>query len=105
MSFTGNEGTMITVSEGEDLTKAYRDANLNTTNAIFFGVQKLQELLDQNGAVGIRFYFGINEAKELTLVAVAANSKEEDILIPDAELVLDCGKRCPTNCDPSSPLM
>lgn len=96
---------MITVSEGADLTKAYRDANLNTTNAVFLGVHKLQELLDQNGAVGIRFYFGIDATRELTLVAVGCNSKEEDILIPDAELVLDCGVKCPNNCDPSSPLL
>lgn len=105
MSFTGNEGTMITVSQGADLTKGYRDASLSTTNAIFFGVEKLQELLDQNGAVGIRFYFGLDESKELTLVAVGANEKEEDILIPNAELVLDCGIKCPNNCDPSSPLL
>jgi hypothetical protein len=105
MSFTGNEGTMISVTNGAKFTLAYRNANLNTSNAIFFGVNKLQDLLNQNSAVGIRFYFGINENEELTLVAVAADSKEEDILIPDAELILDCGVRCPTNCDPASPLM
>jgi len=96
---------MISVSDGAKFTLAYRNAALNGSNAIFFGVEKLQELLAQNSAVGIRFYFGINESQELTLVAVAADSKEADILIPDAELVLDCGIRCPNNCDPSSPLM
>ena len=99
MSFTGKEGTMISESDASKLTLNYRSASLNGSNAIFFGTEKLQDLLNQVDAVGIRFYFGINEADELTLVAVAADANEQDILIPDAELVLDCGKRCRSNCD------
>ena len=98
MTFDGNEGGPITLAEASAMTAEYRKLNPNATRGHFFGAARIQELLDQEGAKGIRIYYGINPttgAKELILVA--ANSDMNDL----TELIMDISKPCPGN--PSKP--
>lgn len=90
MAFDGNEGTMITLNDGAVLTRNYRNNNPGNSLGMFFGKEKLLELLNQPECMGIRFYFG-EQNRNLELVLVGADSNQDDIL----DLILDRGKRMP----------
>lgn len=95
MAFNGSEGSWITSTEGGDLTKNYRDsAPSGCKLAHFLGKDKLQDLLDVEGSMGIRFYYGINSEGKQQLVAVAADANENDIM----SLILDAAIPCPSRC-------
>lgn len=101
MSFDGTEGTFINSTVGGGLTGAFREKFPNTRTAVFYGKEKLQDLLAQSDCQGIRVYFGWNETNEvMELVLVGADSNEDDIL----ENILDCGIPCPNNCSSSNAL-
>ncbi len=101
MSFTGEEGTYITLTQGNTWTTSYRTANPNAVKAHFYGKVKLSQLLNQTGCVGIRMYRAIDEngALELVLVGVAASGA--DIT---SGLILDRSIPCPSACDTGSSL-
>jgi hypothetical protein len=104
MAFTGNEGEMIEPKEGQLMINNYQKGMGPTeVKAVFFGANKLNQLLAQGKAVGIRFYFAQNEQGLDTLVAVAANAAEGNIGPVDgstsAGLVLDKGDPCPPYCN------
>ncbi|MBS1613635.1 MAG: hypothetical protein JST49_12515 [Bacteroidetes bacterium] len=95
MSFNGTEGTIITLADGATMTAAYRATMPSGGRlGIFFGKDKLNSLLSQTGAKGIRFYFALDSNGAQQLVCVAANSSENDM----TSLVLDAGYPCPTYC-------
>ena len=68
-------------------------------------------LLAQRGCAFVRIYLGMNEGREVKLVAVGVNEKGQDIL-PDVSRTLDFGaengviveegERCPENCPEDS---
>ncbi len=69
-------------------------------------------LLAEGDCTYIRVYLGMGDDLKIRIIAVGANSKEEDIL-PPAELVkmddggaviVDDGNRCPFYCPPASVL-
>lgn len=80
------------------MTTRYRNAELNGNSAVFIGRSLLETLLAQEGAKGIRFYFGLNEQKQLTLVLAAANAEGADM----TNKVGNRGSLCPPNGDPLS---
>lgn len=101
MSFTGDESSAITLTDGGAWTKTYRDANPTAVKGHFFGKNKLQTLISQQGCVGIRAYYAIDNlgAKQLVLVGVDAN--ENDLY---NGVILDRSYPCPTSCGVSNPL-
>lgn len=106
MAFNGTEGAFITLAAGADMTANYRNNPNGGKIAHFFGKDKLQDLIDLEGSMGIRFYYGVDDDGKQQLVAVAADANQNDIL----SLVLDQSKACPTwcsnknelNCDPEA---
>ena len=108
MPFNGREGKTISMGVAKKWVKNWRDANPGKTEAIFFGKEKLKELLDEPESVGIRFYFAINDDNEYRLVLIGAKENEDNIL-PSEEGKdgvsgpMDDGKPCPPNC-PSNPI-
>lgn len=93
MAFDGNEGTMIPLLEAISTTTAFRNSGMSSINGYFLGKNKIQELLQQNGAMGIRFYFTISQG-ELNIVAAAADANEADITAK----TLNAGSPCPPQC-------
>jgi hypothetical protein len=91
MSFNGTEGSPITLAQGKTLTSNYRRANPNTTKGVFIGIDHINSLLAQTGAKGIRIYFGNENSPGNTIVLVAADSNENDIL----DLIINSGKQGP----------
>lgn len=113
MAFNGSEGTFITLTDGAALTEKYRDDYLSGDAerlAVFFGKEKLEELLAQPGCQGLRFYFGADEKQEagktwteLDLVIVGADSSEND-QIGANDKILDYGSPCPSKCSTANAL-
>lgn len=97
MAFDGTEGGAITLAEGAALTKEHRLRNPTALKARFFGRDILNQILDQEGCMGIRFYYGQDEDGNRQLVIVGADSDENDM----TDLVADLSHPCPDTC--SSP--
>ncbi|MEQ8243776.1 hypothetical protein [Fulvivirga sp.] len=109
MAFNGREGSPISLDVAKSWTKKYRDANKGKTRAIFYGKEKLQELLNEPGAMGIRIYFAVDDSGDNSLVLVSATEDQNNIL-PTNEgkdgggTILDNGKPCPPDCPPENDL-
>ncbi|MFT5777350.1 MAG: hypothetical protein ACI837_000282 [Crocinitomicaceae bacterium] len=105
MAFDGNEGGIITLEEGAEMTSAYRKNSPEPdVNGHFFGRDILEEILKQEGCMGIRIYYGLREEgtgkKNQELVIVGADGNEDDML----NLVGDISIPCPTHCGKANPL-
>lgn len=110
MAFNGTEGGFIEIEDAQAMTKRYRDqAGSSPVRSVFFGKEKLNELLSQGSgaaaAMGIRFYFAHNAKGEIGLVAVGANAEQND-QIGGTYKILDLATPCPgEGCPPTlSPL-
>ncbi len=101
MACNGKEGGQISLSEGAAMTAAYRAANPGATKAHLFGKAILNDILAQDGCMGMRMYYGINNDGEKQLVLVGVDSDEHDMV---NGIVADLSKLCPTMCDGNSPL-
>ena len=102
MSFNGNEGSAITLTEASDLTANYR-ATISPGDriALFVGRNRLLDILNQSGCMGVRIYFGIDKNGEQELVLVGADSDEDDM---EKGVIIDHLQACPTRCSKSNAL-
>lgn len=100
MSFNGNEGEQISLTQGAELTGRYQTSNPDSVKGIFFGREKIRALLDQPDCMGVRIYLGQDAQGNPSLVLVGADAQENDLL----EFVLDVGHRCPPSCSGQNPL-
>ena len=81
MSFNGNEGDFITLREGSEMTKRYRDTiQPGDVIGVFMGKEKIKAILDQSESEGIRFYFAKNDRNQNTIVLVGADASENDLV-------------------------
>lgn len=102
MSFNGNEGAFITLREGSEMTKRYRDTiQPGEVIGVFMGKEKIKAILDQSECKGIRFYFAKNERNENTLVLVGASADQNDMV---DGLIADNGLPCPSLCSSTNAL-
>ncbi len=96
MSFNGNEGEAISLETAKSWTAEYRTTKPEgAPNAVFFGREKLEEILAQEDCMGIRIYFGVNDEQQKALILVGATADEED---QTKGLILDRGVKCPPYC-------
>jgi hypothetical protein len=100
MAFNGTEGGQISLQTGADLTAEYRRLNPNDRKGHFFGKDILQEILDQQGCMGIRMYYGLDGDGQKELVIVGAEASEDDM----TNLVADLSAPCPNACAKANPL-
>lgn len=102
MSFNGNEGDFITLREGSEMTKRYRNSiQPGEIIGVFMGKEKIQAILDQGECKGIRFYFAKNDRNQNTIVLVGADANENDL---ENGLIADNGCYCPSFCSISNSL-
>ncbi len=103
MNYTGNENHEISLNEAAELTQRFRDRLPVIDNTIgeYFGRTAMEDLLSQQGCVGIRIYYGIdaNDIKKLVIVGVDNNGND----LYDGEL-MEAGTTCPPLCSTSNPL-
>jgi hypothetical protein len=94
MAFNGTEGAPIDENIAGDWTSTFRDTASKGNNAHFFGRNILEQLLAQEGAMGIRFYYGIDDKGERQLLAVGADADQNDQL-ENGRIVADESSPCP----------
>lgn len=101
MGFDGTEGGAISLSAAAALTKEHRTRNAGERTCHFFGRDILEEILNQEGCMGIRMYYGVDsDTGNRELVLVGADAEGDDIL----DLVADLSWSCPANCSSSNAL-
>lgn len=96
MAFTGNEDHSIDLREASKLTKNYRDSvGPSAMKAGFFGKQSLGRILNQEGVVGIRIYYALEDDGTQEFVLVGTDSHENDLTSGElAERALGCPPYC-----------
>jgi hypothetical protein len=79
MSFTGHEDHSIPLSTAAEWTANYRESMpQGAPIANFFGRDAIEEILAQNGCVGIRIYYAINDQDKPNLILVGVNADGND---------------------------
>jgi hypothetical protein len=98
MAFTGQEDHSITFEEGAVLTQNYRDKMpIGVRKGGYFGMDAIQSLLDEEGCVGIRYYYGLDKDDKQVLVLVGVDEDENDI-ISERALCIEASVPCPPYC-------
>jgi hypothetical protein len=96
MSFTADDGSVITLTQGAQWTLNYRNSSYYTgTKAVFYGKNKIASILNQTGAVGMRIYFAINDHDESTVVLVGTNVDGNNL---ESGTIVERGILCPPMC-------
>lgn len=103
MSFNGTEGAPIALEKAAEWTANYRNnAPSDAIKAHFIGKDGLNAILTQDGCMGVRIYYAIDDKGKQQLILVGANAAENDM----TELVYDETNPCPNRCDTNgSPLL
>lgn len=100
MAFDGREGEFYAPREGGEFTRRYREANINPIHGGFIGKEKLKAILNQEGCMGIRVYFGMDEENLMNLVLVGADNNGNDIM----NVIVEQVRRCPPGCSQENEL-
>ena len=96
MSFTGNEGEAVTIGEAQDWTANYRATIKDgETLSHFFGRNRIDEILNQTGCMGIRAYYGNEVGGGKVLVLVGADANEDDM---ENGVIINKSVKCPPIC-------
>ncbi len=106
---TGSENHDISIEDAAELTSNYRSLPLGTIlngitgmKGVAFGKDAIQEILDQSGCVGIRFYFGMEVLPpSFKLIGVGVNSSGNDMT---SGKIMQHGLPCPTTCSTTNAL-
>ncbi|MDP1802990.1 MAG: hypothetical protein Q8L81_16630 [Bacteroidota bacterium] len=96
--FTGNEDQRITLADGGQMTRNYRNASGGGGVLIlghYFGKKILTDILAQENCVGIRTYYALSESGEKELVIVGVDKEENDLV---QGIIGDRTYRCPPHC-------
>jgi len=101
MAFTGNEDHSISYEEASKMTQNYQSRQSGKyIKGHYFGKNALLKILDQEGCVGIRCYYGEEEGKEV-LVLVGVDADENDLI---KGAIAERGYPCPPYCGDSNDL-
>jgi hypothetical protein len=102
MTFTGNEGAVITLAEGAKMTANYRaTTNLGETIGHAVGKNLVNAILNQTGCMGMRIYYAINEKDEKQIVLVGVDLDGNDMI---QGVIVDKLGNCPPECSNKNPL-
>lgn len=94
--FTGNEDHRITLAEGKEMTKRFRDQT--TSGEIiggFFAITQVVNMLNQDDCVGFRYYYGLDANNKKVMVLVGTDANENDQV---NGLILERAFTCPNRC-------
>jgi hypothetical protein len=106
-TFSGSEGGAITLETANRWTANYRGENAGDTEAHFFGNEIIKQILAEEGAVGIRMYYALDDNGRKQILLVGTNAKGEDLLPSsssnaktegDTNIIADMSYPCPGYC-------
>lgn len=102
MEFSKSLGDEISLDVAVQYVKAHCGRSPKGVKAIAFGATHFQDVLSQEGCVGIRIYNGYNEEEDCpNFVVVGVDAEGKDMT---SGKIFDRGVRCPDMCDIESPL-
>jgi hypothetical protein len=102
--FTGTEGEAIELAQAAAWTANYRKQNAEVANAAkahFFGREILKQILEQEGCMGIRMYYALDDNGQRQLILIGVHAEGEDM---EEGVVADKSTVCPPDCDQESSL-
>ncbi|SHJ42819.1 hypothetical protein [Flavobacterium haoranii] len=101
MAITPNSGAEISLEEAQKLIQNFQAKFPGEIKASFYGIETLNLILNQEGIIGVRIYYGYDSvAKKIAVVLVGVDSTGKDM----TAILVDKGEDCPNNCDITSPL-
>jgi hypothetical protein len=104
MAFTGKEAEQFPLNTAAEWTRNYRNSmQPGAPKAHFFGKNIIKDILNQEGCMGIRIYYALDEEGKKQLIIVGADANENDIY---NGIIAEKSLWCPPFCDNNaSPLM
>ncbi len=100
--FTGLEDHTIALDEAADLTRNYRkNAGKGAIKGGFFGRAALEQVLSQEGVVGIRYYYAQENNGRPVMVLVGVDEHGTDLV---EGFLCERSLPCPPFCTPWNPL-
>lgn len=100
-------GDPISLATAKAWTANYRSKNPDQVKAHFFGFEIIDKILMQNGCVGIRMYYAIDDNGGKQIVLVGVDSKGNDMTpstlelnLEDPNTIADISFPCPSFCPP-----
>ncbi len=102
MSFTGNEDHSISLALASEWTKNFR-STISEGEKIggYFSKSAIESVLNQEEAIGLRYYFGIDDNKQSVIILTGVNSKGNDLY---NGILLERALPCPPDCAVANPL-
>lgn len=109
-SFNGTEGGPIPLPTAKQWTENYKKTiQPGEIRAHYFGGDVFQRLLSEDGSVGIRAYYAIDQTGMKQLILVAVNENGNDLLPSEGSVaaagnggnepvIIDGSYPCPTYC-------
>lgn len=107
IEFKGMEGDPLDIATAKKWTSNFR-SKANASDEIlahYFGFEIIQKILGQEGCVGIRIYYALDDNGEKKLLLVGVDSKGENLLpleggrtSDDGDVVADYSYPCPDYC-------
>jgi hypothetical protein len=95
MKVTGKEGGPIDRAQAKRWTAKYRASGRGKTNSHLFGAETVKRLLEQEGCVGMRIYYALDDKDEQQLLLVGTDAEGNDMT--DGQ-ILDLAIPCPPDC-------
>jgi hypothetical protein len=97
-----NSGSVISLKDAQDLVSEFKAKFPKEIKGLFVGVNHVNDILSQQGCIGIRIYHGYSENHDrLSHVLVGVDENGNDMT---NGLIVDRMVPCPTMCDNNSPL-
>ena len=100
--FTGLEDHSISVEDASSLTRNYRmQAGKGAINGGFFGRAAIEQVLSQEGVVGVRYYYAQENNERPVLILVGVDEQGKDMY---EGFVCERAIPCPPFCGGFNPL-
>ena len=105
--YTSAVGDPIDLATAKKWTSNYRNGLENPEDRLahYFGFEIIQQILNQEGCIGIRIYYGIDDQGNKQLMLVGVDSAGENLLplaggrtTDDEPIIADASFPCPNTC-------
>jgi hypothetical protein len=101
MAFTGKEAEQFPLETAAQWTARFRDSISGGPIAHFFGKSIINSILSQEGCMGIRVYYALDENNVRQLIIVGADANENDMY---TGIIAERSVICPPFCGGGNPL-
>jgi len=102
MLFSGNEDHSFPLATASEWTENYRNGmSAPGTIAHYFGKRAIKDIFAQEGCVGMRIYYALDENGKQQLIIVGVDGNGDDLY---NGLLAERSVHCPPDCSAPNPL-